>query len=142
MTENAQCGLWNKWCSDHKKPCNARISHNENPSRSDAVKFFFHTLNTEPYSFFNFKASLYNHFQLILGSILIQPPIASSPSSLAFGLLNTGKQQCLCIVTLLFLNRFVNKSTKHFVHVLNVATPSLLKGFWQGPDRFRLRRKS
>ena len=68
VTENAQCGLWNQWCSAHKKPRNARISHNENPSKSDAVKFCYHCLDTEPYSFFNFKASIYTHFQLLLQS--------------------------------------------------------------------------
>ena len=51
-----------------QKPRNARISHNENPSRSAAVKFFFHILDTEPYSSFNFKTSLYSHFQIMLGS--------------------------------------------------------------------------
>ena len=48
----------------HKKPRNARISHNENPARSDAVKFFLHVLDTEPYSSSNFKNTLYSHFQL------------------------------------------------------------------------------
>ena len=68
VTKNAQCGLWNQWCSAHKKPRNARISHNENASKLDAVKFFYHCLDTEPYSFFNFKASIYTHFQLLLQS--------------------------------------------------------------------------
>ena len=34
----------------------------------DAVKNFFHTLDQEPYSFFNFKATLYNHFQVLLAT--------------------------------------------------------------------------
>ena len=68
VTENAQCGLWQKWCSEFKKARNSKISHHENPARSDAVKFFLHTIDQEPYSFFNFKHSLYNHFQALLSS--------------------------------------------------------------------------
>ena len=50
----------------HKKPRNARNSHGENPAKSDAVKFFTHTLDTEPYSFFNFKPTIFSHFQQLL----------------------------------------------------------------------------
>jgi len=68
VTENAQCGLWNQWCTQNKKPRNAKISHSENTPKSDAVKFFLHLLNNEPYSQFNFKESLYAHFQRLLST--------------------------------------------------------------------------
>ena len=68
VTENAQCYLWNQWCSTNKKARNAKISHMENPARSDAVKFFLHVLDSDTYSSFNFKATLYNHFQLLLST--------------------------------------------------------------------------
>ena len=68
VTENAQCYLWNQWCSTNKKPRNAKISHMENPSRSDAVKFFLHVLETEPYVSFNFKSTVYSHFQRLLST--------------------------------------------------------------------------
>ena len=68
VTENAQCGLWNQWCTQNKKPRNAKISHSENTPKSDAVNFFLHLLNNEPYSQFNFKQSLYGHFQRLLST--------------------------------------------------------------------------
>ena len=40
----------------------------ENPSCSDAVKFFLHFLETEPYISFNFKSTLYSHFQRLLST--------------------------------------------------------------------------
>ena len=40
----------------------------EKPARSDAVKFFLHILETDSYSSFNFKPTLYSHFQRILGT--------------------------------------------------------------------------
>ena len=46
----------------------ARICHNEQPAKSDAVKFFLHILETDPYSSFNFKANLCSHFQRLLGT--------------------------------------------------------------------------
>ena len=50
VTENAQCGLWNQWCAANKKTRNTKISHMENPARSDVVKFFLHILETDSYS--------------------------------------------------------------------------------------------
>ena len=61
VTENAQCYLWNQWCSANKKARNAKISHMENPARSDAVKFFLHVLETDSYASFNFKPTLYTY---------------------------------------------------------------------------------
>ena len=68
VTDNSQCGAWNTWCSANKKPWNAKISHAEHPSRCDAVKFFLYLLSTEPYSTFDFKPTLYKHFQQLLGT--------------------------------------------------------------------------
>jgi hypothetical protein len=68
VTKNAQCGLWNQWCTQNKKGRNAKISHSENAPKSDAVNFFLHLLNSEPYSQFNFKESLYAHFQRLLST--------------------------------------------------------------------------
>ena len=48
VTQAAQCGAWNQWCTAHKKSRNARISHSENPAKSDALKVFLHLLSTEP----------------------------------------------------------------------------------------------
>ena len=68
VTENAQCYLWNQWCSANKNTRNAKISHMENPAKSDAVKFFLHVLDSDTYSSFNFKPTLYSHFQRLLGT--------------------------------------------------------------------------
>ena len=68
VTEAAQCGAWNQWCTAHKKSRNARISHSENPAKSDALKVFLHLLSTEPYTQVNFKQTLYIHFQCLLGT--------------------------------------------------------------------------
>ena len=68
VTKAVQCDAWNQWCTAHKKSRNARISHSENPAKSDAVKFFLHLLSTEPHSHFNFKPTLYSHFQRLLGT--------------------------------------------------------------------------
>jgi len=40
----------------------------ENPAKSDAVKFFLHVLDSDTYSSFNFKPTLYSHFQRLLGT--------------------------------------------------------------------------
>ena len=40
----------------------------ENPARSDAVKFFLHVLETDSYASFNFKPTLYTHFQRLLST--------------------------------------------------------------------------
>ena len=39
-----------------------------NPSFSDAVQFFLHIINTDAYSEFDMKASLYSHFEQLLGT--------------------------------------------------------------------------
>ena len=43
------------------------ITHGK-PSKSDAVKFFLHVLDSDTYASFNFKPTLYNHFQRLLGT--------------------------------------------------------------------------
>ena len=68
VTDNAQCGAWASWCAANKRSRNARTSHSQNPSFSDAVQFFLHIINTDAYSEFNMKASLYSHFQQLLGT--------------------------------------------------------------------------
>ena len=68
VTDNAQCGAWAAWCTANKKARNAKISHAEHPARSDAVKFFFFTLDSDTYKHFNFKATLYQHFQNLLST--------------------------------------------------------------------------
>ena len=68
VTDNAQCGAWNTWCAANKRSRNARTSHSQNPSFSDAVQFFLHIINTDAYSEFNIKASLYSHFEQLLGT--------------------------------------------------------------------------
>ena len=68
VTDNAQCGAWNTWCAANKKPRNAKISHAEHPARSDAVKFFFYTLDSDPFKHFEFKNTLYRHFQNLLST--------------------------------------------------------------------------
>ena len=68
LTDNAQCGSWASWCAANKRSRNARTSHAQNPSFSDAVQFFLHIINTDAYSEFNIKASLYSHFQQLLGT--------------------------------------------------------------------------
>ena len=68
LTDNAQCGAWASWCAANKRSRNARTSHAQNPSFSDAVQFFLHIINTDAYSEFNIKASLYSHFQQLLGT--------------------------------------------------------------------------
>ena len=60
------------WCIQHlsssqqKKSRNAKISHQQNPALSDAVLFFLHVLETDTYIHFDFKRSLYSHFQQLL----------------------------------------------------------------------------
>ena len=68
LTDNAQCGAWASWCAANKRSRNARTSHAQNPSFSDAVQFFLHIISTDAYSEFNIKASLYSHFQQLLGT--------------------------------------------------------------------------
>jgi hypothetical protein len=68
LTDNAQCGAWNTWCAANKRTRNARISHAQNPAFSDAVQFFLYIINTDAYSEFNIKQSLYSHFELMLGT--------------------------------------------------------------------------
>ena len=53
---------------NQQKTRNANISHNENPARSDAVKFSLHVLDPDAYFCFNFKPTLYNHLQHLLGT--------------------------------------------------------------------------
>ena len=66
LTDNAQCGAWATWCAANKHSRNARTSHALNPSFSDAVQFFLHIINTDAYSEFNIKQSLYSHFEQML----------------------------------------------------------------------------
>ena len=66
VTDNAQCGAFNTWASANKKSRNAKISHQQNPALSDAVLFFLHVLETDTYIHFDFKRSLYSHFQQLL----------------------------------------------------------------------------
>ena len=40
----------------------------KNPSFSDAVQFFLYIINTDAYSHFNIKQSLYSHFEVMLGT--------------------------------------------------------------------------
>ena len=54
--------------SANKKSRNAKTSHAENPSKSDAVMFFLHILDTDAHSHFNMKGALYTHFQQLLGT--------------------------------------------------------------------------
>ena len=68
VTDNAQCGAWNTWCAANKKSRNAKISHAEHPARSDAVKFFYYTLDSDPFKHFEFKTTLYRHFQNLLST--------------------------------------------------------------------------
>ena len=68
VTDNAQCGAWNTWCAANKKSRNAKISHAEHPARSDAVNFFFYTLDSDPFKHFEFKTTLYRHFQNLLST--------------------------------------------------------------------------
>ena len=68
VTDNAQCGAWASWCPANKRIRNARTSHSQNPSFSDAVQFFLHIINTDAYLEFNMKASLYSHFEQLLGT--------------------------------------------------------------------------
>ena len=68
LTDNAQCGAWATWCAANKCSRNARISHAQNPSFSDAVQFFLYIINTDAYSEFNIKQSLYSHFEQMLGT--------------------------------------------------------------------------
>ena len=50
----------------NKRSRNAHISHNENPSNSDAVQFFLHTLTTDSYNQINLKQELYAHLEQLL----------------------------------------------------------------------------
>ena len=68
VTDGAQCGAWNTWSATNKRSRNAKISHSENPSNSDAVQFFLHVLSTPPYNVFNMQAELYQHFQQLLST--------------------------------------------------------------------------
>jgi len=68
VTDSAQCGAWSAWAAANKRSRNARISHAENPSNSDAVEFFFHTLSVEPYCQFLMKEQLYTHFEKLLST--------------------------------------------------------------------------
>ena len=61
VTEVAQCGAWNAWCSAYKRSRNAKTS-------SDPVQFFLHALTTDAYSDFNMQAALYAHFEPLLGT--------------------------------------------------------------------------
>ena len=54
------------YISANKKSRNAKISHQQNPALSDAVLFFLHVLETDTYIHFDFKRSLYSHFQQLL----------------------------------------------------------------------------
>ena len=68
LTDNAQCGAWATWCAANKRTRNARISHAQNPAFSDAVQFFLYIIDTDAYSHFNIKQSLYSHFEVMLGT--------------------------------------------------------------------------
>ena len=68
VTDSAQCGAWSFWAAANKRSRNARTSHSENPSNSDAVQFFFHTLTIEPYCQFRMKEQLYAHFEKLLST--------------------------------------------------------------------------
>ena len=68
ITDGAQCGAWSTWAAANKRSRNAKISHSENPSNSDAVQFFLHVLSTPPFDEFNMQAELYHHFQVLLST--------------------------------------------------------------------------
>ena len=68
VTDSAQCGAWSFGAAANKRSRNARTSHAENPSNSDAVQFFFHTLTIEPYCQFRMKEQLYTHFEKLLST--------------------------------------------------------------------------
>ena len=64
--DSAQCGASSSWAAFNKKSRNACASHLKNPTNSDAVQFFYHTLSLDPYVHFNMKASIYSHFEQLL----------------------------------------------------------------------------
>ena len=119
VTKAAQCGAWNAWCTQHKKARNARISHSENPAKSDAVNFFLHLLSTEPYAQFDFKQTLYTHFQRMLST----PDKALLHTDANFAAkVNPSRKYPVCDVDM--ANLFNEDGDPIFVMELNSPEPS------------------
>jgi hypothetical protein len=68
VTDGAQCGAWSTWAATNKRSRNAKISHSENPSNSDAVQFFLHVLSKPPFNEFNMHAELCHQFEVLLST--------------------------------------------------------------------------
>ena len=68
ITDGAQCGAWSTWAAANKRSRNAKISHSENQSNSDAVQFFLHVLSTPPFNEFNLQEQLFQHFEVLLST--------------------------------------------------------------------------